>query len=122
PRDVLLAAARRGLAVEDHRAKTHAAELGAHPLRAPRLGPALAAREVDAQEVAGEAAGARGRGGLRLGLLGRGRGSRSHTATRLSPGALDGRPRMVSGKRLCVVFVAINSGLMSDGVFFRVAL
>src|SRR5262249_31116199 len=50
PRDVLLAAARRGLAVEDHRAETHATELGAHPLRAPRLGPALAAREVDARD------------------------------------------------------------------------
>src|SRR5262249_60702014 len=92
PCDVLLAAARPGLAIQDHRADTDTAELGAHPLRAPRLGPAFAAREVNAQEVAGEAAGARGRGGLRLGLLGRGRGCGRPTATPLSPAALPPPP------------------------------
>src|SRR5262249_35656836 len=121
PRDVRLAALRRGLAVEDHRAQADAAELGAHPLGAPRLGPALAACQIDAQQLAGEPAGQRGRGGLRAGLLRCGRGRRSHTATGLSPGAFDGRPRMVSGSRLPVVFVAINAGLMSNGFFFRCA-
>src|SRR5215831_5541405 len=121
PRDVLLATLRGRLAIEDHRAEADAAELGAHPFGAPRLGPARAAREVDAQQVAGEPAGSRGRGGLRSGLLRCGHGRWSHTATGLSPGAFDGRPRMVSGSRLLVVFVAINAGLMSNGFFFRCA-
>src|SRR6185369_10580403 len=121
PRDVLLAALRRGLAIEDHRAKAHAAKLLAHSLRTPRLGPALAAGEIDAQEVAGEGAGSRGRRGLRLGLCRRGRDCWRHTATGLSPGAFDGRPRMVSGNRRLVVFVAMNAGLISNGFFFKCA-
>src|SRR4029434_11149113 len=105
PRDVLLAVLRRSLAIEDHRAQAHTAELFPHPLGFPRLGPALAAREVDAQQVAGEAAGARGREGFLFEMLGRGRGCWTHTATGLSPGAFEGRPRMVSGSKLLVVFV-----------------
>src|SRR5207247_10183896 len=95
------------------------AERGAHPLGSPLIGPSLTAREVDTKEVAGEVAVARCPGGLRLGLLGRGRGCWSHTATVLSPGAFDGRPRMVSGSRLPVVLVAMNAGLMSNGFFFK---
>src|SRR5580765_1109120 len=121
PRDVLLAPLRRRFAIEDHRAETDAAELLPHLLRAPGLGPALATREVDAQEIAGESAGARGREGFRFELLGCARGCWTHTATGLSPGAFDGRPRMVSGSKLLVVFVAMNAGLMSNGFFFRCA-
>src|SRR5882724_1820765 len=119
PGDVALAALRRRLAVEDHRAEPDAAEQLPHRLGAPRLGPAGPAREVDAQEIAGEAAGPRGRGGLCLGLLRRVYGRWSHTATGVSPGAFDGRPKMVSGSSVLVVFVAMKAGLTSNGFFFK---
>src|SRR4029453_14346311 len=86
-----------------------------------RLGPARTAREVDAQQVAGEAARARGRRGLGLRSLGRGHGCWTHTATGVSPGAFDGRPRMVSGSSALVVLVAMKAGLMSNGFFFKCA-
>src|SRR3989442_11779060 len=121
PRNVSPAALGRWLAVEDHGAHADAADEFPHRLGTPRLGAADAAREVHTQEVAGVAAGARGRGGLRRGLRGCGRGRWSHTATGVSPGAFDGRPRMVSGSSALVVFVAMNAGLTSNGFFFKCA-
>src|SRR2546426_133250 len=104
PRNVSPAALGRCLAVEDHGAQADAADEFPHRLGTPRLGAADAAREVHTQEVAGVAAGARGRGGLRRGLRGCGRGRWSHTATGVSPGAFDGRPRTVSGSSALVAF------------------
>src|SRR5262249_44131162 len=121
PRHAAVAALRRRLAIEDHRAETDAAEQFALGLGGPRLGPARAAREIDAQQVAGEAARARGRRGLRLGTLGCGRGCGTHTATGVSPGAFDGRPRMVSGSKALVVLVAMKAGLMSNAFALRCA-
>src|SRR2546430_14040613 len=103
PAHVATAALRRGLAVEDHGAEADAAEQLPHLVGAPRLGPALLLREVDAQELAGVAAGQ---------LARRARGRRpalslndrcGHTATGAFPGALDGPPRMVSGSSPLVV-------------------
>src|SRR5262245_50390860 len=121
PGDVALAALRRRLAIEDHGAETDAAEQFALRFGRPRLGPARAACEIDAQQIAGKAAGARGRLGLPLGTLRRGRGCGTHTATGVSPGAFDGRPRMVSGSKALVVLVAMKAGLMSNGFALRCA-
>src|SRR6185436_8104014 len=121
PGHVALAVLRRRLAIEDHRAETDAAEQFALRFGGPRLGPARAACEIDAQQVAGEAAWTRGRLGLRLGTLRCGRGCGTHTATGVSPGALDGRPRMVSGSKALVVLVAMKAGLMSNGFALRCA-
>src|SRR3989475_7339989 len=82
PRHVALPLAR--LLVDDARAGAHAAELIAHLGRAaPRLAPALALGQIDAEDLAGESAGQRG---LWLrGLLGSARHHWSHTATGESP-------------------------------------
>src|SRR5688572_2268054 len=117
PRDVPLAALRRRLLVEDHRAEPDAAEEVALFLRAPRLRPALALRHVDAQELAGEAGRRRcGRGLFRLRNLDRGD---RHTATGVSPGVRDGRPTTVSGRSRAVVFDAMNAVFTSNGWRFR---
>src|SRR2546426_6538761 len=121
PRNVSPAALGRCLAVEDHGAQADAADEFPHRLGTPRLGAADAAREIHAQEVAGVAAGARGRCGLRRGLRRCGRGRWSHTATGVSPGAFDGRPSTVSGSSVLVVFAAMNAGLTSNGFFLRYA-
>src|SRR5207249_327222 len=101
----------------DHRAEADAADLLAHLLGAPRLRPARALRHVDAQELARVTAGDRRR---RSGLFLRSRFRQGrHTATGLSPGAFDGRPRTVSGSNVPVVREAMNAGLMSNGFFSR---
>src|SRR5262249_10325905 len=111
PRRVALPA--RGLTIEDHGAEPDAADLLAHLLRAPRLGPAFLAREVHAQELAG--VGAR-KHGLGLRLLGRSSDRDGcHTATGVVPGAFEGRPSTVSGSNAPVVLAAMNAGLMSKG-------
>ena len=121
PGHVALAALRRRLAVEDHRAEADAAELIAHLARGPTARPSTCRlRQVDAQELAGEAAGQREVvAALRLDLLRCGHGRWAHTATGVSPGAFDGRPRMVSGSSVLVVFDAMNAGLMSNGFWRR---
>src|SRR2546428_270980 len=122
PGEVALAALRRGLAIEDHGAEADAADQLPHRVGAPRLGPALLLREVHAQELTGVAVlrlarGARGR------LFARSPKTRcGHTATGVFPGALDGRPRMVSGSSALVVFDAMKAGLMSNGLRVRYAL
>src|SRR6185436_18443657 len=119
PRHVALALAR--LLVEDARAEADAAELLAHVGgAAPRLAPALALGEIDAEDLAGESAGHRG---LRVrGLLRSARHHWSHTATGESPGAIDGRPRTVSGSRVRVVLEAMNAILTSNGFRLRCSL
>src|SRR2546421_2696129 len=111
-----------GLPVEDHGAEADAADQLPHVVGAPGLGPALLLREVHAQELAGVGAGqlacaARGF------LLARSLDGRwGHTATGVFPGALDGRPRMVSGSSALVVFEAMKAGLTSKGFRLRCAL
>src|SRR5919201_1086298 len=93
PRHVALAL--RRLAIQDHRAEARAADQLAHLVRRPGLRPRLAFGEIDAQELTGVAARQRG---LRLADLSRSaQRYRTHTATGVSPGALDGRPSTVSG-------------------------
>src|SRR5713226_4281481 len=119
PRDVALPALRRRLAIEDHRAQPDATELLAHLVRAPRLGPDLAAREIHAQELSGIPGLGLGRSGL---LLRSFRRRCRHTATGVSPGALDGRPRTVSGRSVCVVFDAMYAVFTSNGFRLRWSL
>ena len=114
PRHVALALGR--LAIEDHRAEAGAADPVAHVGRRPRLGPALPLREIHAQQLAGVGAGHR-----RLDLRLRSRCQRRsrHTATGVSPGAFDGRPRTVSGSSRPVVLDAMKAGFTSNGFFLR---
>src|SRR5262245_21032146 len=114
PGDVALAAARGRLAIQDDGAEAGAAEVLPHVVRRPRLGPALPLREIHAQQLA------RVRAGNRRGLHLRAFGQRwTHTATGVSPGAIAGRPRTVSGSSRAAVFAAMEAGLMSNGFFPR---